>query len=1137
MEPNMKNRIKPHLLMIFLCVSIPMLLSSLLFAQDNRPKRILVLHSYHRGLSWDDAIDRGIESVFRESGLNIETQIEYMDSKRIHDATYMRQLYTIYRHKFKNLKFDVIISVDNNALNFLLKHRDELFPGTPAVFCGVNNFKDSMLKGQSLYTGVVEAIEVGGTIDIALKLHPKIRQIIIYGTDTQTYFANKEVVKKVMPLYEGSVDFHFIEGLNIKEVQDNVQKLPDDSIVLLIASMKDEKGNRILFKRFAEMVDIVSHVPQYSLWDFILGYGIFGGKVISGVAQGEAAARMAFRILHGEKVANIPVLKESPNRFMFDYNQMTRFGLNPSDLPQGSFLVNRPYSFYSRHKAAFWAVIIIISSLLAFIMALGITIARRRRAEVALRKSETRYRALFEQSRDAIAITKQDGQLIDINRSFLELLGYEREELMRMKVEDIWADPASRSRWQEEMKKKGSLADYSWKVRRKDGEERDCVLTSTERLTGEGTVQYQSIVRDITEQKKAEEELRQSEERYRMLVEESFDGVFIQKGARIVFANQRLHEMLGYANGELAGTDHWLVYHPEYQEMTRERAKARMRGERVTSQYEVKLVRKDGSWFYGEVGARVIHLEGKPGIQVWVRDIMKRRLVEEKIQQSEKRFRDLFNSITDLIYTQDLEGRFLSINPAMTKTFGYEQEEFIGRKAVDFMKPEFRPLFESEYLGQLKTKGYYEGIAAYFTIDGRKIYIEYHSTLVKPEEGEPCISGTGRDVTERVLAERQIKKLQEQVLQAKKMEAIGVLAGGIAHDFNNLLMGIQGNASLMLLDTNSRHPHHERLKNIEQYVRQGADLTKQLLGFARGGRYEVRPTDLNELITHQNRLFGRTKKEIRIGGKYEKDLWTVEVDQGQMEQVLLNLYINAWQATPGGGDLYVQTENVELDEVYVKSFDLTAGRYVKISITDTGIGMDDATRQKIFDPFFTTKEMGRGTGLGLASVYGIINNHDGIITVYSERGEGTTFNIYLPATASEVGSQKSEASEDVRHGDETILLVDDEEMIIEVGEEMLHALGYKVLIARGGKEAIEIYRENSDQIDIVLLDMIMPDMEGGASYDRLKEINPHIKVLLSSGYSINGQAQDILGRGCDGFIQKPFNMKDLSRKLREILDF
>jgi CheY-like chemotaxis protein len=402
------------------------------------------------------------------------------------------------------------------------------------------------------------------------------------------------------------------------------------------------------------------------------------------------------------------------------------------------------------------------------------------------------------------------------------------------------------------------------------------------------------------------------------------------------------------------------------------------------------------------------------------------------------------------------------------------------------------------------------------------------------------------EVKARVRAHLTLKemreKIQQQALQSmelfhqgQKIEAMGTLAGGIAHHFNNLLMGIQGRASLMLIDIDPSHLFYGHLKKIEEHVISAADLTKQLLGLAGKGKYEVRSTDLNELIKKTSRMFGRTEKEIKIHCRFQEDLWAVEIDQEQIEQVMMNLYVNAWQAMPGSGDLNLETQNTKLDKNFSKLFSVEEGKYVKISVTDNGIGMDEATRQRVFEPFYTTKAMGRGAGLGLASAYGIIKNHDGIINVYSEKGEGTTFNIYLPASDKRV-SGKKESTGEIIEGTEMILFVDDEDMIVHVGKQILNRLGYKVIIAKGGQEAIELYKENQEKIDMVILDMIMPDVGGKMAYEKLKEINPGIKVLLSSGYSVTGQAQEILDKGCNGFIQKPFNLKDLSLKLREILD-
>jgi signal transduction histidine kinase len=439
---------------------------------------------------------------------------------------------------------------------------------------------------------------------------------------------------------------------------------------------------------------------------------------------------------------------------------------------------------------------------------------------------------------------------------------------------------------------------------------------------------------------------------------------------------------------------------------------------------------------------------------------------------------------------------------------------------------------------RLKETGKPENVADYDVIrkDGSNVSLELSVSLLKDPDGLPVgYRGVLRDVSERKKTEAEKHKLGTQLQQAQKMESIGTLAGGIAHDFNNILMGIQGNASLMLLKIDSEHPNHEKIKNIETYVQNGTALTKQLLGFARRGKYLIKATDLNEIIDKSSSLFARTKKEIRIHTDLYEDLWTAEVDRGQIDQVLLNLYVNAWQAMSNGGDLYLQTENVILDRSYIKPYTVEPGRYAKISVSDTGVGIDKETQERIFEPFFTTKEMGRGTGLGLASVYGIIKSHGGYINVYSEKERGTVFTIYLPASAKEVLIDEEGSPAMLVKGTGTILLIDDEKMILEVGLELLEELGYTVLSAMSGQEAIDVFQKDQDNIDLVIMDMIMPGMGGGETFDRLKEINPEVKVLLSSGYSINGQATKIIRRGCDGFIQKPFNMNQLAEKIQKIL--
>ncbi|UCF84517.1 MAG: PAS domain S-box protein [Desulfobacteraceae bacterium] len=631
-----------------------------------------------------------------------------------------------------------------------------------------------------------------------------------------------------------------------------------------------------------------------------------------------------------------------------------------------------------------------------------------KRVEEALRESEERFRELAENIREVFWLFDWNEQkVIYVSPAYETIWGRSIKELYN-RYED-WAEsiyPDDLNSAQESFAKiaeTGGGETREYRIVRPDGSVR-WVSDRGFAITGEDgqILRIAGIAEDITQRKRAEEALRESEEKYWLLVENAYDAIFVVQDGVFKYANPRTLEMTGYSLKELASIPFSSRIHSEDRDMVVERYKRRLKGEEVNTNYTYRAISKAGEQVWRQINSVLITWESRPATMCFVRDIT-----------SEKR-------------------------------------------------------------------------------------------------------------------------LEAELEQARRMEALGTLAGGIAHDFNNLLMGIQGRISLMIMDADPSQSQYEDLKDMEDIVKSGTDLTKQLLGFARTGKYDVKPTDLTELIKRTFLIFGRTHKEVRIHINYQDDIWAVEVDQRQIEQVLLNLYVNAWQAMPGGGELYLQTRNVILDENFVKPYHLAPGKFVKISVTDTGVGMDETTQQRIFEPFFTTKEMGRGTGLGLASVYGIVRNHGGIINVYSEKGQGANFNIYLPASEGEIIEEKKSPG-NLMKGTETILLVDDDERIVAIGEKALKKMGYQVLSARNGREAIMLYEKNQGNIDVVVLDMIMPEMGGGETYERLKAINPNVKVILSSGYSIEGQASEILKRGCDGFIQKPFKMRELSQKIKEIL--
>ena len=632
-----------------------------------------------------------------------------------------------------------------------------------------------------------------------------------------------------------------------------------------------------------------------------------------------------------------------------------------------------------------------------------------------------------------------------------------------------------------------------------------------------------------TERKRNEQALRQSEERYRTILDEMEDGYQeVDLAGNFTFFNESFLKMFGFSETEMMGTSYRLYAADAASAQKVYRAYSEMYRTGVPiKKFEWDIIRKDGARRTIEFFASLLKdPEGRPtGFRGIVRDATERKREEEQSRIAAN------SSQAGVYIVQD--GCICFANPHIVRYSGYSESELIGARILDFVHPDDREMVR-EKAGNL-LRGETASPFEYRIIDKENRVRWLMETVTSiPYHGRRAVLGNTMDITEEKKFEKVRKKLEAQLQQAKKMESIGTLAGGIAHDFNNLLMGIQGYASLMLMELDAGHPHYEKLRAIEKQVQSGADLTRQLLGFARGGRYEVRPTDMNRLIAATAALFGRTKKEIRIHEKYGEGLWAVDADRGQMDQVLLNLFVNAWQAMPGGGDLFLQTDNVHLDTASVAPYEIQPGPYVKVSVTDTGVGMDEKTRQRIFDPFFTTREMGRGTGLGLASAYGIIKGHGGFINVYSEKGHGTTFSIYLPASTREAVREAPPKSA-IRRGHETVLVVDDEPMILDVTREMLEGLGYRALVAQGGADALEVYRADHGRIDLVILDMIMPGMGGGELLDRMKAVNPGVRVILSSGYSINGEAKAILARGARLFLQKPFRLDDLSQKIREAL--
>ena len=767
-------------------------------------------------------------------------------------------------------------------------------------------------------------------------------------------------------------------------------------------------------------------------------------------------------------------------------------------------------------------------------------ITNRIKAEEALKESEGRYRRIVETAQEGIWMIDAEGNTIYVNRQLAEMFGYTVEEMLGRFALDF-VDDSNRQEAERriERRKRGMKDQYDFEFKRKDGSVLWATVSANPMFDDDGQfIGNFSMISDISDRRRTEEALKGSEERHRALVESSSDAILMMdKERKIVSCNQAFLDLFGYDENEVDGRSIRIIHQSDESFRSFGEVAYPAIERDGTFRGEWDFVRKDGNIFPVESVTSVMksHDGAKTGYVAIIRDISERRQAEEALRESEEKYRITLQSIPDSVcINRQKDGLFYYANEGFSRTMGYSVEETEGKTPLDlniFVNPDDR----DEFIKILKEKGELHRFELQYRKKDGTIFDALISARPLRYGEEDCLVSLVKDITPIKEAERDKSKLQVQFQHAQRMESIGTLAGGLAHNFNNLLMGIMGNTSIMLLDIDSSHPFHKNLKNIEKMIKSGSQVTKQLLGYAREGRFEVKPISLNQLLKETSDTFGTTRKEIRVHQELAENLLGINADEGQIEQVLMNLFVNAADAMPEGGDLFLKTINVTHEDMAGKEYEPKPENYVLLTVRDTGIGIDKKIMARIFDPFFTTKGLAEGTGLGLASSYGIIKAHGGYIDVDSEEGKGTTFEIYLPATEEEAKAE-TEMSGEIVKGKETILLVDDEEIVLDTGELMLKKLGYEVLSAMSGSDALELYKKNQDRIDMILLDMVMPGMGGSKTFDRLKEINPKIKVLLSSGYSIDGQAKGILKRGCNGFIQKPFSLEQLSQNIRKILD-
>ncbi len=751
-------------------IALPTGRTAALSGLDMIPSRdsqaLLVLNSYHYGYSWSDNEMEGIVDTLSKSGRKLDLHIEYLDCKHFPEMEHFDRLRDLFREKYRSSHFPVVIAADNPALLFALRYRPQLFPQAAVIFCGINGFSPRMLEGQADVTGVAELLDAAGTLEIALRNHPRTREVFVVHDYSITGLSTRRETETQLRRFAGRVRIRYLENMTTDELMRAVRKLPADSLVLALSYSLDKAGQVINHEQISRLLSENSPVPVYGLHEERLGYGIVGGSLLGGRLQGERAAELALKVLEGVPASSLPVDLKSPTRPMFDYVQLKRFGIPDSSLPPESIIVNRPVSFLSAYPGLVLTTLAIILVLASGILALGVNIYRRRIAE--------------------------------------------------------------------------------------------------------------------------EEQLR----------------------------------------------------------------------------------------------------------------------------------------------------------------------------------------------------------------------------------------------------------LQGQLIQAQKMEAVGHLAGGVAHDFNNILTAIIGYANLVRKRVPDGDMNRTFLDQILGASKRAAALVKNLLAFSRKQVIEPVPTDLNDIVTGVEKIIRRLiGEDIELAVVLRGGTVNVLADTGQIEQVVLNLCTNARDAMPRGGRLTIETDRVPVGRASLEDCMLDRpGDYGRISVSDTGIGMDEAVQRKIFEPFFTTKEVGRGTGLGLSMAYGILRQHNGSVAVTSEPGKGTTFRIYLPVVASSARREANGGAGPSPRGRETILLAEDEPDVRTMAALVLRDAGYTVIEAKDGEDAVALFRTRTAAFDLLLTDMIMPKKNGQEVYDLIKTDGQAPRVLFISGYTADMMERKGILRNGDPFLAKPLTPDQLLRAVRQVLD-
>jgi len=982
----------------------------------NSALSILVVEQGDNRPTFLDFMPRLRQALTAKLSSHVVIYRENLDLAHFGEDGYRTGLENWLSNKYHGRKLDAIVASGGTSIDFILKARPKLWPQVPVIAIETKELETTLLAGQTNVSGIAIDTDVLGTLTAALQLCPDTRRIaFVSSTEINIPELQASDFKKAKDFSANRFEFIPMVGLTMDETKQRLATLPPNTIVFYDDIWMDASGQIFVPRDALEELSSVSRAPIFSYSDSYIGFGMTGGSCIANRTLATEAANHIAAVIRAGNASSVPDLQNVSRRLVFDWRQMRRHGLNEKNLPAGSEIRSRQSTVWeSYHRMVIiTAAILFVQSLL--IAALLLQRRRKRLAETELFQSRQMLQTVLDTIPQRVFWKDHNSVYLGCNQPLADDCGFPSpgEIVGKTDFETIASAHANRYRAddREVMDTNRPKLGYEEQQNRKDGSTAWLRTNKVPLLDKDGRViGVLGTYEDITLLKRAEEALRESGQRFRSLLDNAPDAVFVQTNQRIVYANQATLRLLRAAR----------------------------------------------------------------------------------------------------------------------------PEQLLGHPVVDFVAPEWREPVRQR-MRQVNTTGGGPLPAMeeeYLCLDQSQVVVEVTAVPVV-FQGEQGALVFARDITKN-------KLLEEQLRQSQKMEAFGQLAGGVAHDFNNLLTIIEGHVALLQLRDSTPAERASGLAEIAKAAERAANLTRQLLTFSRRQLFQPKPIDLNEVVTNTTKMLQRLIGEhIGLETHFAPGGAPVIADCNMMEQILINLAVNSRDAMPKGGRLIIQTSAINVDEAdAADNPKARPGAFIRLTVTDTGCGIAPEEMERIFEPFFTTKEIGKGTGLGLATVFGIVTQHHGWIEVKSRPNEGATFHIHLPRLA-ESGTALAELSRlaDVRGGSETILLVEDEAPVRSLTRTLLERKGYHILEAESGQSALEIWQQQRGTIDLLFTDMVMPaGLSGRELAAQLLAEKPALKVIYVSGYT-----DDMLGEGSPlrhnpNFLEKPFDSYRLLKRVRDCLD-